>query len=92
MTNQIYFQIYVIKTKIVCMNLQKFQWQNLNKCQLEAVTGVFCKKGVLKNLANFLGIYVSWSFFQHRCFPVKFAKFLRTAILKNICERLLLVK
>ena len=28
---------------------------------------------------------------QHRCFSVKFAKFLRTCILKNICERLLLV-
>ena len=27
---------------------------------------------------------------QHRYFPVKFAKFLRTPILKNICERLLL--
>ena len=27
---------------------------------------------------------------QHRCFPVKFAKFLRTIILKNIGERLLL--
>ena len=27
---------------------------------------------------------------QHRCFPVNFAKFLRTPILKNICERLLL--
>ena len=27
---------------------------------------------------------------QHRCFPVKFAKYLRTPILKNICERLLL--
>ena len=27
---------------------------------------------------------------QHRCFPVKFAKFLWTAILKNVCERLLL--
>ena len=26
---------------------------------------------------------------QHRCFPVKFAKFLRAPILKNICERLL---
>ena len=24
---------------------------------------------------------------QRRCFPVKFAKFLRTPILKNICER-----
>ena len=27
---------------------------------------------------------------QHRCFPANIAKFLRTAILKNICERLLL--
>ena len=26
----------------------------------------------------------------HRCFPVKFAKFLRTLILKNICKWLLL--
>ena len=29
---------------------------------------------------------------QHRCFPVKFAKFLRTPILKNFCERLLLLR
>ena len=27
---------------------------------------------------------------QHKCFPVKFAKFLRIIILKNICEWLLL--
>ena len=27
---------------------------------------------------------------QHRCFPMKFPQFLRTTILKNICERLLL--
>ena len=25
---------------------------------------------------------------QHRCFPVNIAKFLKTPILKNICERL----
>ena len=29
---------------------------------------------------------------QHRCFPVKFAKFLITFISKNICERLLLIE
>ena len=29
---------------------------------------------------------------QHKCSPVKFAKFLRTPILKNICERLFLFK
>ena len=27
---------------------------------------------------------------HHRCFPAKYTKFLRTTILKNICERLLL--
>ena len=27
----------------------------------------------------------------HRCFPMKFAKFLITPILENICERLLLL-
>ena len=27
---------------------------------------------------------------QYKCFPMKFTKFLRTPILKNICERLLL--
>ena len=28
--------------------------------------------------------------FRHKCFPVKFGKYLRTPILKKICERLLL--
>ena len=36
----------------------------------------------------------AWNFIkkrlQHRCFLVNIAKFLRTAIFKNICERLLL--
>ena len=26
--------------------------------------------------------------FQHSCFPVKFGRFLRTTVLKNICQRL----
>ena len=58
------------------------------------------KKGLLRNFANFTGKHnqvadlQSASFlqkrFQHKCFPVKFAKLLRTPILKNICKRLLL--
>ena len=60
----------------------------------------FVKKGVLKNFANFTGKHLRWSLLQacnfikkrlqHWCFPVKFAKFLRTSILNKICERLLL--
>ena len=61
------------------------------------------EKGVLKNFVNFTGKRLSWSVFlikfvknfvkqrlQHRHFPLKFAKFLRRPILKNIYERLLL--
>ena len=64
----------------------------------------FCKRGVLKNFAIFTGKHLYWSLFadlqvcnfikkrlQSWCFPVNTAKFLRTHILKNICERLLLI-
>ena len=47
----------------------------------------------LKNFTNFTGLkackFVKKRF-QRRRFPVKFAKFLKTPILKNICELLLL--
>ena len=49
------------------------------------------KKGILGNLTNFTEKHLCWSLFliklqrlQHRCFPVKFAKFLRRPISKNI--------
>ena len=60
------------------------------------------KKGVLKNFTNFLcwSLFLTnlWAFrpatllkkIQNRCFPEKLAKFVRTPILKNICEQLLL--
>ena len=37
---------------------------------------VFCKKGILKIFAKFTGKHL-----RHRCFPVNFAKFLRTHFL-----------
>ena len=37
-----------------------------------------------------LGLQLYWKRLQHRCFPVNIAKFLRTPILKNIYQRLLL--
>ena len=61
------------------------------------------EKGALKNFANFTGIRLCWSVIllkfvknfvkkglQQRCFSVKFAKFLRTPVLNNIYEQLLL--
>ena len=44
------------------------------------------KKAVLKNFAIFIGKTLSWSLFLIN--TVNMAEFLRTAILKNICERL----
>ena len=65
---------------------------------------MFCKKGILKNLVNFTGKHLRWSHFLVKFyfwgsatllkntttewFAVKFSKFLRTTILKNICEQL----
>ena len=60
-------------------------------------------EGFLKNFVYFTGKHLCWSLFliklqawrpatllkrlQHKCFPVKFAKFLRTPILQNICKQ-----
>ena len=67
---------------------------------------MFYKKAVFKNFAIFTGKRLYWSLFLiklqavacifiktrplHRCFSVSIAKFLRTPILKNIYEQLLL--
>ena len=52
------------------------------------------KTPVLASLFNkvsgFQGCNVIKKRLQNRCFPVNIANFLRTTILKNICERLLL--
>ena len=57
-------------------------------------------KGVLKIFTKFTGKHLCQSFFWpatllkkklwHRCFPVNFAKFLRTPFLQNTSKRLLL--
>ena len=66
---------------------------------------IFFKVNVLKNFANFTGKHLCWSLFfflttcnfikdrlQHRCFPVKFLKFLRTPFYIEHLQRLLLNK
>ena len=58
---------------------------------------VFCKKGVLRNFVKFTGKYLCQGLFSnkvsglwYRCFPVNFAKFLRTPFLKEHLRWLLL--
>ena len=58
------------------------------------------KTAILKNFAILTGKHLCWNLFfnnrfikkrrQHRSFLANIEKFLRTPILKNICERLLL--
>ena len=55
------------------------------------------KKGVLRNFGKLTGKHLCQGLFfnkkkrlWHRCFPVNFAKFLRTSFLQNTSERLLL--
>ena len=50
---------------------------------------VFCEKGVLRNFAKFTGKHLCQRLW-HRCFPVNFAKFLRTFFLQNTSGRLFL--
>ena len=68
---------------------------------------VFYKKAVIKNFAIFTGKHLCWDLFllklhlkacnfikkrlQPRCLPVNIAKFLKTAIFKNINEQLPLI-
>ena len=67
---------------------------------------MFCKKGVLKHFAKFRGKQLCRILFfykmqadycrcaekrlLHMCFPIKFARFLRTSFFKNISGRLIL--
>ena len=59
---------------------------------------VFCKKGVLKNFANFAGKHLCQSLYfnkfaglTHSCFPVNFAKFLRIPFLTEHLRWLLMI-
>ena len=72
-----------------------FLWNTSRSSRLQ----IFLKIGILKSFANFTGKHLYWSLFlknlqaeglqlhnkrlQHRCFPMKFVKFLRTPFLKN---------
>ena len=83
------------------MLLKEEEQNRISHCQpLEAL----CKKekGAFKNFANFTGKHLCLRLFsrkacnfikrklQHRYFPVKFAKYLKAPIFKNILQRLLL--
>ena len=65
------------------------------KKALKKISNIHRKTTVLESLLNKVAAFQPCSFIRkilrHRCFPVNIAKFLRTPILKSICQQLLLM-
>ena len=49
-----------------------------------------CAESLLNTIAGLQPCNYIKKYLQHRCFPVNIVKFLRTSILRNICEQMLL--
>ena len=75
------------RIKFLC--LKKYLLYTLSRSRLvqtrqnrSSLLQLFFKRDVLKNFVNFTGKHQCWSlvcnFIKNRCFPVKFANFLRT--------------
>ena len=62
----------------------------MKKAVLKNFLNIHRKTPVSKALFNKLGMQPYYKRLQHRCFPVNTEKFLRTPILKNNFEQLLL--
>ena len=67
------------------------------RCSLKKIYNFQKKRRVLKSLFKCRSFFLESLFnkvfkkrLQHTCFPVIFVKVLRTTVLKNICEQLLL--
>ena len=68
------------------------EWRLKSKLYRSSPRGVLQKKSVLRNFKKFAGKHLCQSLRPwHRCFPVNFAKSLRTPFLQNTSGRLLLV-
>ena len=83
---------------IICVAARKIQKQPSevfckNRCSSK-IHKIHRKTPVFQSLFNKVAGLQACNFIkkrlQHSCFPAKFANFLRTPILKNICEQLLL--
>ena len=63
---------------------------SVKKVVRKNVTNFFSIKPLFNKIAGLQDFNFTKIRLQHKCFPVKFATYLRTPILKNICQRLLL--
>ena len=75
-------------------NFKSSHWRCFANKVFLKISQISKKKPVLESLLNKVAGLHPCNFIkkilQHTYFPVQFARFFRTPILKNICERLLL--
>ena len=87
--------IFIVWFPSILSEFLKNIFQNKVICRLKRDAVAMCKKGIHKRFAMFTEKHLCWSSFFHKvagCFPANSAKSLRTNILKNIYESLLLLK
>ena len=70
--------------------LIKLQASASNFIKKETLTQAFSCNFCKISKKTFVTEHLRWLLLQHRCFTVNPAKYLRTSILMNFCERLLL--
>ena len=77
-----------------CVNRSIHRRCSIKKAFLKILRSIHRKTPALESLFNKAAGLLTCNLIkkrlQHRCFPVNIAKFLKTPILKNICEGLLL--
>ena len=99
-----YYVITRLRNSCLIEIFLKKYWSSHRRCRSNH-RRFSVRKDVFKNFANFIGKQLCWSLFlwrcrppackffkkrlQHKCFPVKFVKLLRTPILKIFRKRLL---
>ena len=83
-------QPYLFKDKSIAPPPLMFSWE-IYEFFRSSHWRCFMKKAVLKNFCNILKKIAGLNFIkkrlQHRCFLLNIAIFLRTPIVKNICQR-----
>ena len=88
-------EIWVFKVELIKVLFSINSRSSHRRCSIKQdVLKNFAITPVLKSFFNRVAGLQAWNFIKkrlrHRCFPVNIAKFLRTPILRNIYERLLL--
>ena len=85
------FSTFLSKSRVLSWSIMQIKVKDEHKYQKQP-SEVFIKSSQILQENVCVSVFCNFNKkrLQHRCFPVRFAKFLRTLILNNSCERLVL--